>query len=159
MESFALEAFETLFEGEFEGISPVGIEVYDDDVRLGGSPDGMIRKKDNPQYALLEIKCPFSHIIPSTIKPEHYVQIQMNMAIWKVPMTILFYYSPREGSRAFTVNFDRGLWRGSIYPRLLVFIERYINNPKVDAVPRMRSNEKQYIVSEIETSIETHVLL
>ncbi len=72
----------------------------DRECRLGSSPDGLIRW-DKELKGVIEIKCPFNQIpypslelTPPQIKPSHYIQLQMEMAVTSTTHGVYCVWTP-----------------------------------------------------------------
>lgn len=84
------------------------------DYQLAGSPD---RLGDD---FVLEVKCPFSNVIPKQPKPKDVAQLFCNMACvgWKAGM--LAYWTP-AGMRYWMIDWNQETWDDVVHPQVQQF--------------------------------------
>ena len=144
-ESDAAEEFQTIFSDRDCEIYTTGIWPYMDDLRLGGSPDRIVKmKKKKP--CLLEIKCPHSKKIPEEIPPYHLTQMVSLMKYCDMPLCYYYVWTP-NASCVWKVKKNDRMFNELIYPLCREFMDEYILSDKCP--PRMPPGRKQILKDEI----------
>lgn len=123
-------------------VSELSLSIPKWDLRIGASPDGLIYDPKCPLGPLgaLEIKCPHKGMYDGLlwrlqqtetvlgydhIKPEHYDQMQGQMAVLQRSWCDYFVYSKPIDGRIYTerIPFDREYWQNELYPEICRFFK------------------------------------
>ncbi len=93
---------------------------------MGASPDGIIHvgRKDGP--GLLEIKCPYKGDFYPEIHPEHYAQIQGNMATLGLSWAHYVQWSTTKGILVQEYPFDETYWTAMFEKLRRFYMEQYL---------------------------------
>lgn len=123
------------------GISLVstGIWSYKGGTLLGGSPDRLWPSSENPQLCV-EIKCPFTGIIPKKPRSHHLAQLLGTMACTETKKGMLCYWTT-GGMVIFDVAWDQSLWDKHIVTGIASFLDELRTNPN-RIVTKQKHKEK-----------------
>lgn len=118
-EDTARKAFldsERLLENKYTHCEAVGFKIHDKYFWLGGSPDGILHRKDGAR-ALLEIKCPVRFY--PTIPLQYYAQIQGLLEIFDLPYCeFVQFIAPNGPVKSETVKRNRKYIEHFLLPHL-----------------------------------------